>query len=748
MTIKKSNPRLEAALKYAAKGWPVFPCHFVTTKKTCSCGNDQCTNIGKHPTTFRGLNDATTDVAQIRKWWTLSPFANVAIATGSKSFDVLDIDPRHEGDETFARLENDYGEIPETIQQITGGSGTHILIKYSGKYHSQNNVTTGVDIKSDGGYIIAEPSNHLSGKEYAWDISHHPDETQLIDVTDWKGFEALQQYQSSTTNQSPLSSGTIAREGERNSKLTSVAGAMRRRGMDAEQIEKMLRVYNEDYCQPPLPQLEIERIASGMMRYEPEPEPPSTIDETVTVAEPRQQLAGLPFTDSGLRDRLIFRWGSTIMYVPEQGSWYIWDSTRWSIDKQNKIQELAIDTARNIRREELTGQLNKKGQDVAEAFSLASEANQKIKAMISLSQSHRDVVAGINDLDQHRYLFNCTNATIDLETGEMISPDPQHKLTQISRMKYNPEAICPQWEQFISEVLPDPEVANHVRKFLALSLSGDVSYESMMVWIGSGSNGKSVLLEIISHIFGDYLQTAPASTFLATRNDSVGNDLAMLRGSRLVTVSETNKGSMLDEAVVKRSVSGDATSARFLFREYFSYNPQYKLILATNSKPEISGGFATWRRLHLVEFGVQFGGDGNPKAKDKNELVAKLKDESSGILNWLIEGYRLLRSEGLEQPAAVENATREYREEQNPMLDFIETCCVEGEDVTVTSQDLREAYNSFSGEKISQVWFGRHMSDQGYRVSRIGSARLRAYKGITLNDEGKSFLRRSSTSFI
>ena len=365
--------------------------------------------------------------------------------------------------------------------------------------------------------------------------------------------------------------------------------------------------------------------------------------------------------------------------------------------------------------------------------------------MTTLAESHPSVVSSVNDLDKHLYLFNASNTTLDLIEQEAIDPDPTHRLTQVSRMKYNPAATCPYWEEFLSQILPDKKVVRHLQKYLGLSLTGDMTAEAMVILFGEGANGKSILLEALAHLMGDYLSNAPAHTFLSSsRNESIRNDLAMLRSSRLVTVSETNKGSTLDESVIKRTVSGDLETARFLHKEFFQFNPKYKILLATNNKPEISGAtHGTWRRLHLIEFGVQFGVEGNPKAGKKDEIIARLKSEGSGILNWMMEGFAMYREEGLIQPSAVENSTRSYREEQSPLLEFLTSCCIRDEILSVSTNDLREADNAYTGEDQTAVWFGRAMSDQGYKATRKGSARMRVYNGLSLNEDGQELLKRN-----
>jgi Bifunctional DNA primase/polymerase, N-terminal len=181
------NPLLAAALDYAARGWPVFPCHAMRDGQ-CTCRKSDCHSPGKHPR-FRGsFKHATTDSERIQQWWTKYPDANVAIAMGAASgLIVLDLDPRNYGDLTLDELEAQYSKLPKTVVSFTGGGGAHYFFRYltepirSGK----GVLGPGLDIQSDGTYIVAPPSRHASGREYEWEVSSHPDQVPIAALPPW-----------------------------------------------------------------------------------------------------------------------------------------------------------------------------------------------------------------------------------------------------------------------------------------------------------------------------------------------------------------------------------------------------------------------------------------------------------------------------------------------------------------------------------------------------------------------------------
>jgi hypothetical protein len=256
---------LDAALSYAARGWRVFPCHAPTPAGGCSCRQD-CGRIGKHPRTQNGLKDASMDHATIRQWWRQWPQANIAIATGAVSrLIVLDEDSYKGGDQSRIELERSYGLLPETIQQLTGGGGIQHLFAHPGM-RVKNGVETfgvGLDIRGDGGYIIVPPSLHASGKQYAWEVAHHPDDVALAPMPTW----LLALCQEATRREAP-SAGELIPHGRRNQTLFQLGCGFRARGCTEAVILAALREMNATQCQPPLDDAEVATITASCAKYE------------------------------------------------------------------------------------------------------------------------------------------------------------------------------------------------------------------------------------------------------------------------------------------------------------------------------------------------------------------------------------------------------------------------------------------------------------------------------------------------
>ena len=260
----------ESALHYARQGWPVLPLHSIHAGR-CSCGRDCGRAAGKHPRTPHGSSDASVDEAVIRAWWARWPDANIGVATGSTSgLLVLDVDPVHGGDESLEALVARHGSPPPTPTSLTGGGGRHLLFA-----HPEFPVPSrcgalgpGLDVRGDGGYIVAPPSRHRSGRLYEWEASSHPDELPLTSPPAWLAMGWRDAGQPAESSPAPVLDDTIP-EGRRNDTLASLAGTMRRRGMTSEEIHPALAVVNARRCAPPLAEAELRAIATSVGRYPP-----------------------------------------------------------------------------------------------------------------------------------------------------------------------------------------------------------------------------------------------------------------------------------------------------------------------------------------------------------------------------------------------------------------------------------------------------------------------------------------------
>jgi hypothetical protein len=274
MTSVLQPNRLDAALGYARRGLPVFPCWPILQREPprtdfmCGCGRASCESQGKHPLAplvRNGLSAASKDLAQIRRWWLAWPQANVAICTGEVV--VLDIDPRHGGDASLAELE--HGALPSTRRTLTGGGGAHIYFQTPPNTvirNSTGKLGPGLDIRGRGGYVMVPPSRHLSGNYYEWNGGSQ----RCAEMPAWL-VTALQEPTIKTAAPSESWQHLVCQgveQGERNQALARLAGHLLRRYVDPRVTLELLQSWNQTRCRPPLPPAEITNTINSIARRE------------------------------------------------------------------------------------------------------------------------------------------------------------------------------------------------------------------------------------------------------------------------------------------------------------------------------------------------------------------------------------------------------------------------------------------------------------------------------------------------
>jgi len=721
MNVTKT--RVETALSHARQGWPVHPLHTPDSGGKCSCGQQDCTSPGKHPRTGNGLKDATTDEATIREWWQQWPDANIGIVTGKESgLVVLDIDPRHGGDKALRQLEEKWGSLPETVEAITG-EGRHLFFKHPGRpVKNRTHIAPGLDVRGDGGYVVASGSIHANGKVYRWHPSKGPDQAPLADIPEpWKDlFECpLQKVDLAVASSGKVIIGEskIIPEGQRHTTLVSLAGTMRRRGMLEQEIKAGLCEVNRRRCSPPLPEEEIEQIARSIARYEPES---TTVDIHLT-------------DDIGNANRLVSHHGQDLRYCYPWGKWLVWDGKHWMEDITGEIYRRAKDTVNRIYLEAAIAGNEKDAKEIARHAMRSGHAT-RLRAMIELAQPEVPVVP--EELDSNPWLLNVQNGTLDLRTGELREHRREDLITKLAPVRYDPAAKCPWWESFLGRIMDGNEaLTRFLQRTVGYALTGSIREQVAFMMYGTGANGKTTLLDVILALMGNYAQQSDFTTFLKRHSDGPRNDLARLVGARFVSATEVESGRRLDEVVVKQVTGGDKIAARFLHQEFFEFVPQFKLFLASNHKPVIYGtDHAIWRRIKLIPFTLTI-----PEDERDKDLPAKLKQELPGILTWAVRGCLAWQKDGLGIPEEVKTATGEYREEMDVLAEFLDEYCILDPDSEVATKDLYQAYGTWcegNGEKpLRKNTFGMRLAERGLEKTRIGSRSSRGWKGLRLNPE-------------
>jgi putative DNA primase/helicase len=260
----------------------------------------------------------------------------------------------------------------------------------------------------------------------------------------------------------------------------------------------------------------------------------------------------------------------------------------------------------------------------------------------------------------------------------------------------------------------DQELIDFMQRVIGYSLTGEIKEQKMFILYGFGKNGKSVFLSVIQAMLGDYAGTASFKTFDADKQNEQTNDLAMLKGSRCVAMSESAAERKLNEPLIKQVTGGDKISCRFLRKEFFEYLPQFKLFLATNHKPVITqSDFGIWRRICLIPFTQNFEG------REEEGLKDKLLAELPGILNWALEGLRKWQDEGLrELPKAISEATTRYKEDSDTIGQWLECNMVQNISNEVKSSEAYKHYQSWAIESgyypVGNKTFKSSLEERGF----------------------------------
>ena len=443
--------------------------------------------------------------------------------------------------------------------------------------------------------------------------------------------------------------------------------------------------------------------------------------------EPGDILAGRVFAQM-MRGQLL--------YVTQAGNWMRWDGQRWSgcqrgeqIAAAKQVGEKILDSAVALFKQDPTR--HKKTM----AFATSLQNLKRMEAMIELAKSEADMSIGqMAELDSNPWFLGVRNGVVNLRDGGLLTADPKMLITRQAAAEYHDDAECPRWLEFLGQIFTgDTDTINYLQRALGYTLTGLTTEEVLFICYGYGANGKSVFGNVVSTIMGDYSRAAPASLLTLRRADDAGarNDLAMLWGTRRVSINELQGGDRLDEQVVKQLAGRETISARFLHKEFFDFTPTATPWLRTNHKPIITGeDDGIWRRLHLIPFNRKF-------AEHERDpyLESKLLEERDGILTWMVRGcLDWHRQKSLNPSALVRRESASYRKDSDLLGEFLEDRTQPAANQKLEQAELYGAYRSWheaNGTRAgSKASFTRKLKERGYGESKSNGKRY--YDGVTV----------------
>ena len=733
----------EAALSYAAAGYRVLPCHSRATNGWCTCGKQGCSSVGKHPRTRQGVTDATDDVQTVRRWWKTWPDANVGIAGGgAQRLLILDVDGQ-QGRESLGAA-----ELPHTPTANTP-RGRHYFFRAGpawGEGQLPNSVgfRPGLDLRGDGGYVVAAPSLHASGLRYWWE----PGATftaPLAETPSWLTPADVEACRAEP--QRPLAGGLadaddpqVYAEGRRNAGLCSLAGAMRRQGAGEKELLAALCVANRVRCRPPLEHAEVQAIAASVCKYAAGAHRPVVVrDSGLQSPEPTGGSDPWAHTDVGNAEAFVQEHGAGVRYNVDAGKWHQWNGTRWERDELGAVQERVIHTVRR-RRDAGLAQVGEVAQKLV-GWARRSEGDARIKACLQRLMVWRGLAVRSSDFDADPWLFNAQNGIVDLRTMEVRRHHPEAMCSRIAGAELALGEESRRWQHVLYRVTcGKPGLEMFLRRAFGYAMTGVIRDHCFFTCYGLGANGKTTVLETVMAALGDYAVRGDVETFLQRDRPGASNDLARLEGARLVVASEADEGRRLSEATVKGITGGDGIVARFMYKEFHEFKPQFKLFLATNHKPRIYGtDHGMWRRVRLIPFSAVI-----PEEEQDGALPEKLLAELAGVLAWIAAGCFEWMRDGLGQCREVNEATAEYREAQDLLGGFFEECLETVERELVASEEVFRAYVSWAeeaGERpLARRALGNRIAERGYRSTTRkgeGSRQHRCWVGLRLREAGR-----------
>ena len=454
--------------------------------------------------------------------------------------------------------------------------------------------------------------------------------------------------------------------------------------------------------------------------------PPEVMDQN-TQREIMEDLARLDLNDEGNAQAFARIFGESYRYEKMRehggrlgsGAWYRWIEHHWQAT-DDAVQVRDMIHTMQVRQSAASIIPDEDYRKAVIKYCKGSTNAAKLLAALMLASTHPKLCWGTKTvLDSDPWTLSCANGILDLKTGALRDGHRDDLLTKTTRVPYVPDATAPRWEQFLLEVFQGNEaMVDFIRRSIGYTLTGSTKEQVMFLLHGRGSNGKSVFLDAIRAAIGDYGDSTPFSTFEASQNsDRQTNDIAGLRGARLVTASEAEQGKRIDEARIKAVTGEQLIKARFLFAEFFEYTPTYKIWLSANHKPNIKGiDDGIWRRIRLVPFHAKFeGNDIDP------DLGKKLAAEKEGILAWAVQGCLDWQLMGLDAPAGIVEATQDYRAEQDVFGGFINDAMeIDDDSYTVTASELFMEYNKWAEnngvrKRLTKNMVGRQMTARGFR---------------------------------
>lgn len=457
--------------------------------------------------------------------------------------------------------------------------------------------------------------------------------------------------------------------------------------------------------------------------------------EPVLPAEPlpERQSVDARYSDMWLSDMFIRRYGANLRYVSAWGQWLVWDRVSWVRDVSavpGLITGLCVEVANQLMREGATNAERRANEKLAKQIA----SSRTYDAVAKLARVDGRVTATAESFDSQPDLIATPAGVYDLRTGDRLEPDPTQLL--IKRTLVSPaNTPAPLWRAFLREATGGNLALEHyLQRMIGYCLTGHTREQVLFFVHGPGGRGKGTFLNTVAHVLGELATTAQMTTFTSSHNERHPTELAKLAGSRLVQAQETQRGRKWDEQRIKSLTGGDPITARFLFRDEFTYEPTFKLVFSGNYRPHVDSlDAAMRRRIQIIPFETE------PKLKNNALQEEMRRSELPAILWWALEGAVMWYRDGLNPPPAVLAATEDYFTAEDALGRWFEDCCTASSDPQSKTRvlDLYESWGKWcqiEGEDHGTIKrFSEDLAARGFRKRKSNGQMV--YSGLMLNSQ-------------
>jgi putative DNA primase/helicase len=454
------------------------------------------------------------------------------------------------------------------------------------------------------------------------------------------------------------------------------------------------------------------------------------------------------FDDLGVARFLAAKDPDKLRFVTQERGWRVYEDGRWTPDRRGGIEAFIhaasdevkaqaygrLAAAKEIHAEQGSDESKERLKAVQSeaSYAKATASNRGLKALTETLSGMPGIKVSGEDFDQVKHLIPVSNGTFDLKSMELQDHDPANMLTKAIKTAFDPEASAPMWDKALTDWLPDAEQRRYIQRLAGYSLTGDMTHAVVPILHGFGGCGKTQFLEVLRAAFGEFAKTAESNTFQQKKGEST-NSVHDLKGARLVTISESSAGAMLNEELVKRFSGGDEVSTRALYQDNQTWKPSGVIWMLTNDLPKFRAddtGMA--RRIKPIHFAGTFEGSPDRIIGLANKII---ESELSGVLNWLLEGVRLYREHGLDEPASISDALKDYQAELDPVTQFLTHGPDAGRIIVDTNQRVKpnELYGAFHAfcvdNKVNPAFiysmdrFSKRIKALGYESVKSNSSR-------------------------